>query len=911
MRLRDANLDEHDLEAFRATFAFLHGRLEDRATIDWALRLAPRDAAKRSALRELIDSRNGRAIREPWRSAWRLIEESWSHPVIEEHISQDEYYAHYRLQAGERSGSLVSVIVEHVAPRLTVTAFSDLHLESQELPKRPKTIDDLFSARLTSGNIVDPSLLMLGELTERPFLVSLAHALDAAVISGLDIARRIGWDEKRSWRLGRLYRVYYVPPSERSDDDNEPDEFNHGIAPSVKLLHAVVARLVDVDISSALAFVARWKLTDSPVHLRLWAALSRDPRVTPADEVGASMQSLDDRRFWNLHDYPEIAELRARRFSELNSRAQAALITRIRRSPPRKGWRRYFDTDRLEVARVYWAVRELRRIELAGAVLPKRDKAWLDARIKEFQDLVQMRRLDEGFSSGPQARWLQPNPDNRYDSFAGEERLGALETALSAARRGWDDDPAERAGDWIRQPNNHVKVLLDLESLPDGGAAFARVWERFGWSHSPETKPGDDATQRDLQGEGGRVLTLLTRLPEATVRQAIDGISQWLSAWEKQIVRDEGLNVWLRLWPIAVEATNATKPLEEAIPLDSVNRTSDDSEPMDLDTLNTPVGKFVGVFLAACPTARLGDEPFREGNAQRLMRDAIEGALGSAGSIVKYRLIEQMPYFLAADESWTRKHLVPPLLSDRDEVQVLWRAVARQRMSFKVMATLGDAMADRAIDQRLSRDTRRALAFRVVIECLHAFKNRRDPAVPIAHIQQMIRLLDDEVRVYAAEAVQRFVQDVSAPREGEQPPPSPEQLFQSSAAPFFQQVWPQERFLATPSVSRALADLPATSGEAFAEAVRTIERFLLPFDCWSMAVYGLHGEVNGRPKLSIINNQGKAEALLRLLDLTVGTEEGSNIPHDLPDALHQIRTVAPSLLDNPAFRRLATAARRK
>ena len=123
-------------------------------------------------------------------------------------------------------------------------------------------------------------------------------------------------------------------------------------------------------------------------------------------------------------------------------------------------------------------------------------------------------------------------------------------------------------------------------------------------------------------------------------------------------------------------------------------------------------------------------------------------------------------------------------------------------------------------------------------------------------------------------------------------------------------MWPQERSLATPGVSGALADLPATSGEAFAEAVDTIARFLVPFECWSMIDYGLRSENGGEKKLSLIDDQTKASALLRLLDLTVGTSEGAVIPHDLTDALDQIREVAPTLADAPAFRRLSTSARR-
>jgi hypothetical protein len=168
--------------------------------------------------------------------------------------------------------------------------------------------------------------------------------------------------------------------------------------------------------------------------------------------------------------------------------------------------------------------------------------------------------------------------------------------------------------------------------------------------------------------------------------------------------------------------------------------------------------------------------------------------------------------------------------------------------------------------------------------------------------------LDDEVRAYAANTIQRFVNDVSAGKS--ETTPSAATLFRMAAAPFLGQVWPQERSLATPGVSKALADLPATSDEGFAEAVRAIERFLVPFDCWSMLDYGLYGDEDGEKKIKLIDDFPKAEALLHLLDLTIGTSEGAVIPLDLTDALDQIKDVAAQLSERPTYRRLATAARR-
>lgn len=374
-----------------------------------------------------------------------------------------------------------------------------------------------------------------------------------------------------------------------------------------------------------------------------------------------------------------------------------------------------------------------------------------------------------------------------------------------------------------------------------------------------------------------------------------------------------------RVWPIAVEATNIRPEKGDDADLSVTVRSVDDNrEPMDLDTLNTPAGKLVGVFLAACPTLTPDSQAFAVGSVERQMRDVVIASTGRSGLIARHRLIEALAYFLRADPDWTQEYLIAPLLNDDGASLALWRAIARRTHFTDVLKIIGGAMAERATDRRLGRETRQRLVFSLVIESLHAFRQGRDPVVPNSRVQQMLRTLDDEVRASAANAIQQFVRELSAQgADNEQAGGKKQQnaasaavLFRSAAVPFLRDVWPQERSLATPGVSGALADLPATSGDAFAEAVDAIARFLVPFECWSMLDYGLYGEEGGAKKLAVINDEPKAMALLRLLDLTVGTSEGAVIPHDLADALDQIRSVAPSLADAPAFRRLSTAARR-
>ena len=107
----------------------------------------------------------------------------------------------------------------------------------------------------------------------------------------------------------------------------------------------------------------------------------------------------------------------------------------------------------------------------------------MNIEIRKFADLLHM-SLDEGFPVAAKAFWVRPDPDESYDTLSGATRLRALETALSSGRGGWNDNPAERANDWLRQPGKSVLVLSDLEATGNGGNEYPLVWNRMGWDAS-------------------------------------------------------------------------------------------------------------------------------------------------------------------------------------------------------------------------------------------------------------------------------------------------------------------------------------------------------------------------------------------------------------------------------------------
>ena len=258
MMVAPQDLSQSEMHAFRTTQAFLTGRLGEAATVSWALNLKSQDRSQLAAVGSLFRSRDINKLKEPWKEAWRLIEESW----LEQRDAVDEfseYEIRERLAAGERTSSVIRAIVSRVAARLKVTPFSDLDHRYRTVPDTPKRITDLFNVGLTSASNLDPSQLSLSAISEKSFLIELATALDLSVLATLAQGRRLGWDpETILWRFGGLNRVYYVNPDQQRPGENEPDEFNHGIAPSVKLLQATVGRIAHIDEGGARAFMERW-----------------------------------------------------------------------------------------------------------------------------------------------------------------------------------------------------------------------------------------------------------------------------------------------------------------------------------------------------------------------------------------------------------------------------------------------------------------------------------------------------------------------------------------------------------------------------------------------------------------------------------------------------------------------------
>jgi hypothetical protein len=192
MRTEWTHLNETERGAFTVLMAFLDGRLASVETINWALQLGSGESVKRAAVLQLVDSPEGRKLAEPWRTAWRMIEEYWETPSRGHLAETKPYDIRERVKSGDRSGSLLAAIADYVAPSLRVSALSQWQVKNRKSPKKLRTVAQLLSMGLASGKVVDPHSMGLHEIEDDAFLGALANALESVLTRGLDTARRLG-----------------------------------------------------------------------------------------------------------------------------------------------------------------------------------------------------------------------------------------------------------------------------------------------------------------------------------------------------------------------------------------------------------------------------------------------------------------------------------------------------------------------------------------------------------------------------------------------------------------------------------------------------------------------------------------------------------------------------------------------
>jgi hypothetical protein len=866
-----------------ASAAFLESRLRERATFDWAAKLDGGRIAERNAIRELLYYRTP-DLEEPFRSAWFWVCEAWDEPALREEAREEMGDA---IRRGVDPLAFVATIADLVRPRLTVEP-----VHENRRGRGAKTVLDLIAPKLDAHRLVSLADLGLGEVENLAFLNHLAARLDCELASSLVRADRIGGAAPAlaNW----IERIYPKLLPNGGGDANDPDEFREGFGPVVKLLYQVFDRLRTSDLEGARRLIQSWRQREHALFLRLWAAAARDPELAAPGEVGAFLRGLDDRQFWSLSEYPEIAELRGLRFAQLDAADRAAIEARLRRLPPTRHFFRTRAPDERTIARKSWARRELNRMEVGGGEFGQETQDWIAAFDAANEARMPLTSVTSDIDSAYDISWATETGEVSMDEVG--DLLPRLERDLGGA----DDRDKRSARQTVRARSDDI--LAAITAAPDG--AYPRVLGALAGVESDRGRGPQPTDGGAVDAKAQALLAAASSTPAAKLADGVRNFADWLDVWAKRLRTDLRLwKLWVSLWPAAVALTNSTPVVVDGVP-DFLDSSQDREGRLVSEALNSPVGHMISALFNALPNVNEVPHPF-ENPDLRTVRDAAFAATGDARLQVLHRFLGALEYMRRADEPWATEHLLKPLQrSERQDVQI-WDAIARRGLSPESFRMVGQNMAAVARGDLLPAKTRSGLAATVTYATLADLQSGAELTVPPAEVQQMLRLGGDQVRIGAASSQKGFLEAMGK---------SPEDQFISAVEPFLTTIWPGDHTLRSAGVSSVLATVPAAAGGEFVAAVRAVAHLIIPFDAWSLTVFGYFAK--SKDSSGVLHRQARqmssaeeAAAWLELLDLSIGRGDGAIYPRDLATALDSIATASRALTRDPRYQRLVSLVR--
>ena len=863
-RPRRRFLETGEAAVSTATRGFLRTRMQDPEVLRWAARLNANEEGERRAVREAVRYAPV-DIPEPWRSAWRYVLQSWGQE--EDNIEMSVFDLERQIGRGQDPHLLIGEIADLVAPRLRVPPDYGRFRPQRRRRRPPTHVQHVLTLSFGSERLTTLGDLGLAGCDQASVFDDLVERLDGTLKQWLQVSDRLD----QAWLANWVSRVYPAD-EDGGDGDNDPDQFREGFAPIARLYSEALARLAALDAVAArrrLETLDRhpWKLTR-----RLWATAARSPALVPVGEIKVWLTGLDDDQLWDVFDYPELAELRVTRFAELDEACRLAFEARVRKGPRLSLYSRQVSSERRRQAQRHAATMEMRRLAETEVGISAASQQWLAQRadVTGPTDVLSLYTHtyvpeDEG-ASAPTT--MDPDlPENIERVLAGKT-------------------PAERHSD-NRLVALHLKTLL--ERLADDPEMKTRGYVIGAMALALRDRPGDADADERLE-EDRRFLDLVVGLSDDVLARAADGLAYWIGGIGSPL-RDEEIfrTFWLRVWPLAAAATNRSPHSQER-----------DPERLSSNAFNSATGRMLSSFMDMLPRAQPGDRVFDD-RQLALMRERIRDADGEAGRQGLYRLLLALGYLDFVDPEGTARRLLDPLVGE-DADPAPWDAVSRiGLLRDKALQRIAPTLIRRVYDERLSAGVRARLAERAMLPTVFALKQGEAAPIGLADIGQMLRLGGDQVRSTCASALRRVLEDSQDAG-----------AYQRFIKPLIVGAWPKDRSTLSSGMSDALAALPAAAREAFVECVADIEGLLTPFDAWSLSEYRLYARDDGAEERSLRypTSSEEAQALLRLLDLTIGAEEGAIYPRELDVALQAIAAHSKPATRTAEFARLTALTRR-
>lgn len=790
------------------------------------------------------------------RTLWRILLSSrvkspWHDP--------DLYLWKRRLKREGLTATLRLEMRELLAPKVVLKKpfrWGDDDSSSADEPTRIKRLVD-WELALTADQVHSA----LRDLADEHWTSALPLLLDdfqQLLRDALDLLRELGEADDRS------DRSHWDLPS------ITPHWQNRGFRDWVSLIELLRDAWLAVranDTARATRIAQNWFELPYPTFKRLALfAASQDGCIPPNQWVNWLLAD-DAWWLWTTDTGREVFRLFVQQGLHLAGAEQEHLEEVILAGPPRDMYRDDLEEDQWQdlVARSVWL--HLAKLNISGLALG----APAAARLVEISAAHPRWQLATN-ERDEFSHWMSGTGDPDYED--------SREVDIAPRKR-------QELVQWLKKPMQEQRPFFEdtwrdvcrtrffhsLTALSD--LAKDDVWPAGRWREALQTWAEDGMVLRSWRYAAPLVQTM----PDAVLQEIAHGVTWWAEAASKSINRHDGilLDLCRRVLALPLEAGSCSRTIRNGV---------ETYDPVG-SAINHPIGHVTQALINLWFKQNPNDNdllPVALRPIFTALCDVQVDRFRHGRVLMGSRLIA----FFRVDRSWTEQHLLPLFgWSNPVEAKAAWEGFLwSPRLYQPLLTAFKSQFLESANHYADLGEHRQQFATFLTYAALGPTEG-----YTVDEFRTAIGTLPQEGLEESAQALSQALEGAADQRED---------YWKNRAKPFWQQIWPKSRDLATRRIAESLTRLVIAARGEFPAALTAVQDWLQPIEHPDYVVHLLHE--------SDLCRLFPAEALLLLNSLI---EDQQWAPRELGQCLDEISQATPMLAQDARYQRLREYSRRR
>ena len=563
---------------------------------------------------------------------------------------------------------------------------------------------------------------------------------------------------------------------------------------------------------------------------------------------------------WSIETRREGFRLFVLQGRYLSGAAQKRLEVAILNGPPREIYRDDHEEDQWQEFMAHSVWLYLAKLNISGCILGESTAARLEVISDTYPDWRLATNERDEFSS-----WMSGTGDPDYEdrikvNIAPRKRQDLTTWLKEKApkRRAFYEDTWR---DVCRTRFFHsLFALCDLSQ--------DCIWPADRWREALQVWAEEGMVLRSWR----YAAPLLQSMPDDVLQKVIHSVTWWLQEVSKSINRHESLlkNLCHRVLTLPLETDQSSL----------VNRNDDETNDLVGSAINHPVGHVTQALINLWFKQNPNDSDLLPADLEPIFT-ALCGTeveqFRPARVIMGSRLIS----FFRVDRIWTEQHLLPLFdWSNPLEAKAVWEGFLwSPRLYQPLLIAFKPQFLESAKHYGNLGKHKQQFAVFLTYAAL-------DPTqgFTVDEFRSAIGAFPQEGLERSAQALYQALEGAGDQRED---------YWINRAQPFWQNIWPKSRSLATPRIAQSLARLVIAARRKFPAALDAVQDWLKPIEQPHYIIRSL--AESGLCKLF-------PEEALQLLDLIIADQQW--VPKQIGDCLDEMEEAAPQIVQGGRFQRL-------